>query len=140
MQQNRSQRPPRPPPPYVLRCLSGSMSNTGQQRHQQHQGQSDYVLDESNESIDGGQPWTCNMCTFQNHPLLNKCEQCEMPLLATSGTVNNSENTMQPSYLTSRLQHHIPYQQSVAPVVQNPISYNNPYGFNDLPPRLTQQN
>ncbi|RVE48044.1 hypothetical protein evm_007356 [Chilo suppressalis] len=24
-------------------------------------------------------PWQCHMCTFRNHPLLNKCEQCEMP-------------------------------------------------------------
>lgn len=32
------------------------------------------------------QPWSCYMCTFQNHPLLNKCEQCEMPLMTTSGT------------------------------------------------------
>lgn len=25
----------------------------------------------------GEQPWQCSMCTFQNHPLLNKCECCE---------------------------------------------------------------
>lgn len=23
--------------------------------------------------------WICSVCTFQNHPLLNKCEQCEQP-------------------------------------------------------------
>ncbi|XP_063829643.1 uncharacterized protein LOC135078970 isoform X1 [Ostrinia nubilalis] len=30
----------------------------------------------------GQQPsasWQCHLCTFRNHPLLNKCEQCEMP-------------------------------------------------------------
>ncbi|XP_026473384.1 TGF-beta-activated kinase 1 and MAP3K7-binding protein 2 isoform X2 [Ctenocephalides felis] len=26
-------------------------------------------------------PWTCHLCTFRNHPLLNKCEQCEMPCI-----------------------------------------------------------
>lgn len=26
-----------------------------------------------------GPRWNCHMCTFQNHPLLDKCEQCEMP-------------------------------------------------------------
>lgn len=26
-----------------------------------------------------GPQWKCHMCTFQNHPLLNKCEQCDMP-------------------------------------------------------------
>ncbi|XP_055856350.1 uncharacterized protein LOC129919488 [Episyrphus balteatus] len=25
----------------------------------------------------GEQPWQCSMCTFQNHPLLNKCECCD---------------------------------------------------------------
>ncbi|KAG7210096.1 hypothetical protein KM043_011664 [Ampulex compressa] len=23
--------------------------------------------------------WVCRMCTFDNHPLMNKCEQCDMP-------------------------------------------------------------
>nr|XP_037875251.1 uncharacterized protein LOC101743924 isoform X2 [Bombyx mori] len=23
--------------------------------------------------------WQCHMCTFRNHPLLDKCEECEMP-------------------------------------------------------------
>ncbi|KAJ2940434.1 hypothetical protein O0L34_g116 [Tuta absoluta] len=28
-----------------------------------------------------GQPssWQCHMCTFRNHPLLDKCEECDMP-------------------------------------------------------------
>lgn len=41
---------------------------------------------------EGGHPWTCNMCTFQNHPLLNKCEQCDMPLQSTSGTTTQQPN------------------------------------------------
>lgn len=30
--------------------------------------------------------WQCHMCTFRNHPLLNKCEECDMPriLVGTS--------------------------------------------------------
>ncbi|XP_027009916.1 TGF-beta-activated kinase 1 and MAP3K7-binding protein 3 isoform X3 [Tachysurus fulvidraco] len=26
-----------------------------------------------------GAPWSCDSCTFLNHPALNRCEQCEMP-------------------------------------------------------------
>ncbi|KAJ9599457.1 hypothetical protein L9F63_010072, partial [Diploptera punctata] len=26
-----------------------------------------------------GPHWTCSQCTFRNHPLLDKCETCEMP-------------------------------------------------------------
>lgn len=25
--------------------------------------------------------WVCTMCTFDNHPLMNKCEECDMPRL-----------------------------------------------------------
>ncbi|KAL3272751.1 hypothetical protein HHI36_014212 [Cryptolaemus montrouzieri] len=33
-------------------------------------------------SIDpDGPKWSCNICTFLNHPELNKCEQCDMPRL-----------------------------------------------------------
>jgi len=32
------------------------------------------------DSADGPH-WTCTQCTFQNHPLLDKCETCEMPRL-----------------------------------------------------------
>lgn len=31
-------------------------------------------LDEVNEG-----EWSCSMCTFLNYPLLNQCEQCDMP-------------------------------------------------------------
>lgn len=31
--------------------------------------------------------WVCTMCTFDNHPLMNKCEECDMPrLLNPSGS------------------------------------------------------
>ncbi|XP_072747921.1 uncharacterized protein Tab2 isoform X2 [Anoplolepis gracilipes] len=36
--------------------------------------------------------WVCTMCTFDNHPLMNKCEECDMPRLLTpsgsAGTVH----------------------------------------------------
>lgn len=37
----------------------------------------------------GQQPpasWQCHLCTFRNHPLLNKCEQCEMPRIVGTST------------------------------------------------------
>jgi hypothetical protein len=32
----------------------------------------------SNDDISEGE-WACSMCTFLNYPLLNQCEQCDMP-------------------------------------------------------------
>lgn len=29
--------------------------------------------------------WVCTMCTFDNHPLMNKCEECDMPRLLNRG-------------------------------------------------------
>jgi len=29
--------------------------------------------------------WVCTMCTFDNHPLMNKCEECDMPRLLNPG-------------------------------------------------------
>ena len=29
-----------------------------------------------------GDNWNCSACTFLNHPLLNKCECCEMPRIS----------------------------------------------------------
>lgn len=56
--------PPSQPPSYndVMRGrtpVSGSLPNL--------------VNDNVNES------WACQMCTFLNYPLLNQCEQCDMP-------------------------------------------------------------
>lgn len=33
------------------------------------------LVDDVNEENE----WSCSMCTFHNHPLLNQCEQCDMP-------------------------------------------------------------
>ena len=30
--------------------------------------------------------WKCSACTFANHPALDKCEMCGMPLMTTSHT------------------------------------------------------
>ncbi|XP_071650872.1 uncharacterized protein Tab2 isoform X1 [Temnothorax longispinosus] len=30
--------------------------------------------------------WVCTMCTFDNHPLMNKCEECDMPRLLNRGS------------------------------------------------------
>ncbi|XP_015598783.1 TGF-beta-activated kinase 1 and MAP3K7-binding protein 2 isoform X2 [Cephus cinctus] len=33
-----------------------------------------------------GPSWVCKMCTFDNHPLMDKCEQCDMPRLLNHNT------------------------------------------------------
>lgn len=33
-----------------------------------------------------GPNWTCSMCTFRNHPALDKCEECEMPRINLEGS------------------------------------------------------
>ncbi|XP_049854288.1 TGF-beta-activated kinase 1 and MAP3K7-binding protein 3-like isoform X1 [Schistocerca gregaria] len=37
------------------------------------------------ESTTDGPSWMCSECTFRNHPLLDKCEQCEMPRILLGG-------------------------------------------------------
>lgn len=36
--------------------------------------------------------WQCHMCTFRNHPLLDKCEECDMPRILV-GTSSSSLRT-----------------------------------------------
>ncbi|XP_054268976.1 TGF-beta-activated kinase 1 and MAP3K7-binding protein 3-like isoform X1 [Macrosteles quadrilineatus] len=36
-----------------------------------------------------GRHWTCHVCTFHNHPALNKCEQCDMPRIITGSETQN---------------------------------------------------
>lgn len=39
-----------------------------------------------------GPSWVCTMCTFDNHPLMNKCEECDMPrLLNPSGSAGRMQ-------------------------------------------------
>lgn len=44
--------------------------------------------------------WNCHMCTFQNHPLLDKCEQCEMPRIL-HGTKTEPSNPRLPFGMVS---------------------------------------
>lgn len=37
-----------------------------------------------------GPSWVCRMCTFDNHPLMNKCEQCDMPRLMDHGNTGTT--------------------------------------------------
>lgn len=48
----------------------------------------------NNENI---QSWICGVCTFQNHPLLNKCEQCEQPR-NPSGTIQITAANFEPRF------------------------------------------
>lgn len=49
--------------------------------------------DTNNDNI----PWICSVCTFQNHPLLNKCEQCEQPR-NPSGTIQITAAHFEPRF------------------------------------------
>lgn len=44
-----------------------------------------------------GPRWPCHICTFRNHPLMNKCEQCEMPRILLGNLNNNLSATSQNS-------------------------------------------
>ncbi|XP_035534375.1 TGF-beta-activated kinase 1 and MAP3K7-binding protein 2 isoform X1 [Morone saxatilis] len=37
------------------------------------------VKPNADQEEDEGKQWSCNACTFLNHPALNRCEQCEFP-------------------------------------------------------------
>ncbi|CAL7941339.1 unnamed protein product [Xylocopa violacea] len=39
-----------------------------------------------------GPSWVCKMCTFNNHPLMNKCEQCDMPRLLDHGNAGETQD------------------------------------------------
>lgn len=38
---------------------------------------SEYTDEEYDDEVDPQEMWSCNLCTFRNHPQLNICEQCE---------------------------------------------------------------
>lgn len=42
-----------------------------------------------------GPAWVCHRCTFDNHPLMNKCEQCDMPKVQQNN--NQGTNNIRPS-------------------------------------------
>ncbi|XP_014477206.1 PREDICTED: TGF-beta-activated kinase 1 and MAP3K7-binding protein 3 isoform X2 [Dinoponera quadriceps] len=39
-----------------------------------------------------GPSWVCNMCTFDNHPLMSNCEECEMPRLLDNGSAGETQD------------------------------------------------
>lgn len=137
----RPPRPPRPPPPRLqfhhIRTHSNDERSITTSINSLNDRQEDDGDNGGNEADDGGgagggQPWFCNMCTFQNHPLLNKCEQCEMPLLTTSGTslaANSSSGSHRQltnaSMPADRLLQQQRLLQSAPPIVQNPFRYTN---------------
>lgn len=41
-----------------------------------------------------GPSWVCRMCTFDNHPLMNKCEQCDMPRLLDHGNTGTTSDKL----------------------------------------------
>ncbi|XP_043498537.1 TGF-beta-activated kinase 1 and MAP3K7-binding protein 3 isoform X1 [Polistes fuscatus] len=41
-----------------------------------------------------GPSWVCRMCTFDNHPLMNKCEQCDMPRLLDHGNAGRIHGSL----------------------------------------------
>lgn len=62
--------------------------------------QPDGPIRHQNEQSEIDEPrWPCHICTFRNHPLMNKCEQCEMPriLLGNLSIENNDAITNQNS-------------------------------------------
>ena len=39
------------------------------------------------EEEEESEGWNCNRCTFQNHPALSKCEECESPRPSPQGKI-----------------------------------------------------
>lgn len=48
-----------------------------------------------------GPSWVCRMCTFDNHPLMNKCEQCDMPRLLDHGNTGTTSGKSIDDFTTS---------------------------------------
>lgn len=146
--QSRPPRPPRPPLPVALRCLSTQQHPIQQQQQQfsnNHQNNNNINSSSSNScnnnNYNEGPPWICNMCTFQNHPLLNKCEQCEMPQIS-SGTNNNSgnnnNNTASPNINPQPPQYYYQSNSPHSPHLQ-PYRIENMRFLNSAPPNTPNQ-
>lgn len=102
---------------HIYKGQRGSLRPRQQQHHHQQQQQlqqqqrfsaaihpSVSVAENDNEPH-----WQCHLCTFRNHPLMNKCEQCEMPRVLLGNIVNAGDNTavdgVDEEVLYSRRQH-----------------------------------
>lgn len=109
---SRSQRRP-PPIPAALRCLSlqqspfhsqlPSLDTSGLQFPPAHPPSYNDVMRETGrrdtpvtsslpiivDDVSEGE-WSCSLCTFLNYPLLNQCEQCDMPRINQGITITSS--------------------------------------------------
>lgn len=130
------QQPP-PPIPAALRSnrptATSPIASTSQQNPHY----------KNDDQLDASGGWTCKMCTFQNHPLLNKCEQCDMPLLSAGNAnatgslppngfiANDQTRVLQTGYVPMQYHQqpnriHIPFQKQAAVTVgtvRSPIVY-----------------
>lgn len=84
----------------------------------------------NNMDCNNMQPWTCSACTFHNHPLLNKCEQCEQPRIPT-GTIQISATHFQPQL------ENVHYQQSVVASAATINANNN--SIHNIPFQVNQE-
>ncbi|XP_058837393.1 TGF-beta-activated kinase 1 and MAP3K7-binding protein 2 isoform X2 [Topomyia yanbarensis] len=93
---NRPPRPPRPPPPKlppshpVSAAPTTTSSYTIESRYpgRSISAPAAGLPDPTSGSVISiGEPWTCSLCTFQNHELMTKCEVCSLPKVSvvTSG-------------------------------------------------------
>lgn len=107
-------RPPRPPPPIPQALRSNQVHRNPLPDYNQLYYASNQQfggnLERSNSQDADGPSWTCSMCTFQNHPLLNQCEECNLPRIQTrAGTIQITSSNFQP------LRQNVNFQQSAAP-------------------------
>ncbi|CAL8394935.1 unnamed protein product [Gadus morhua 'NCC'] len=73
--------PPKPKGPAAVEGgvrgpKSSSEHQQQEQQQQQHQHQQEQQEEEEEEEEEGSH-WSCTECTFFNHPLLNRCEECD---------------------------------------------------------------
>lgn len=127
----RSHQPP-PPIPAALRSNRPSGSATSPIPTTSSQPNPHYQID---EQLEASGSWTCKLCTFQNHPLLDKCEQCDLPLFSAGNTnadgslppngfvANDQARVLQTGYVPMQYHQqqpnriHIPFQKQAAVTV-----------------------
>ena len=52
--------------------------------------------------------WICRMCTFINHPMLPKCEQCDMARVDISNSLGNILRPLVVRTVATRTAHQLP--------------------------------
>lgn len=58
------------------------------------------IQSQDNDDNRDGPAWVCRMCTFNNHPLMDSCEQCDMQRFPVhdTGTTTNTSNITSTSF------------------------------------------